>query len=317
MSIKTKERKIYNQDLKERFMNTGGYAESTKNTIRYVFGKTYRMEKELNKDIYAFNIDEVNNIFIVLETGTDKSIDTQRSSLIKYVDFCIQQGFVPTMINLFRMHGVEGRKKYVNQIAKEKKFISKDEIIKMTDDCVNKQDKLLSLLLFEGVYGIKFDELVNLKEEDVDFDNNILNLIRDDGNERQLKISDKLVSIIKDSLIETEYLPNNGKSTTGKKKTNILLNTGYILRPTKHAENEGKLKPIVINSRVKRVVNWYGNPYLNPRNIWLSGMLNMAKEIKSLNGKELTREDYEKINDQYGRDKKYWSVTKKELIDYI
>ena len=46
-------------------------------------------------------------------------------------------------------------------------------------------------------------------------------------------------------------------------------------------------------------------------------MLNMAKEIKSLNGKELTREDYEKINDQYGRDKKYWSVTKKELIDYI
>ena len=313
--MKIKEKPMYNKELKERFI-TLKYAKSTQKMVSYLFQKTNSMEVQLNKDVYQFNNDEVAMLMNQLELGSTNSARSQSSYLKKYVAFCIQHGYLETKINLFDKYNSQNMDRYVNQIAKRKRFIKdEEELNKILNICKNPQDKVIIALLFEGVSGVHFEELVNLKKTDVE--GNLLILTRDDGTERILEVKDNTIKIIKDALDIDIYYPNNGKGTSSRREYMPIHDTGYVVRPTIHGDNNGKLNPIVINHRIKRIAEDYKNPHLNPRNIWISGMIQMAKELKAKLGRDLEKAEYEQINERFGKDIKYQYQTRKDIKEYI
>ena len=313
--MKIKEKPMYNKELKERFI-TLKYAKSTQKMVSYLFQKTNSMEVQLNKDVYQFNNDEVAMLMNQLELGSTNSARSQSSYLKKYVAFCIQHGYLETKINLFDKYNSQNMDRYVNQIAKRKRFIKdEEELNKILNICKNPQDKVIIALLFEGVSGVHFEELVNLKKTDVE--GNLLILTRDDGTERILEVKYRTIEIIKDAIVKDLYYPNNGKGTSSRREYMPIHDTEYVLRPAMHGDNNGKLNHIVINSRVKRIAEEYKNPHLNPRNIWMSGMIQLAKELKAELGRDLEKEEYEKINERFGKDIKYQYQTRKDIEGYI
>jgi hypothetical protein len=67
--------------------------------------------------------------------------------------------------------------------------------------------------------------------------------------------------------------------------------------------------------RVGRIKDYFGNPYLNIRNIWFSGILHSLSQLKKEKG-ELIKEDYVNVHKIYGYSGGYINKTIEEFNKY-
>ena len=66
----------------------------------------------------------------------------------------------------------------------------------ISSQCNNEQDKLLLMLLFEGVNGKAQSEIRNLKKEDIDRNTNTLHLRCDTNGKRDLEVSEECMKLL-------------------------------------------------------------------------------------------------------------------------
>jgi integrase len=167
-----KDKKLYNPKMKKWFMQN--YEEKTQKTIRYVFEKTAKDEKALDKDLYAFNDIDIDRLLYGMEASGKTSIEVQKSIIVNYINFCISEGYVPSGIN-YATH-IKNIDKYISVAVGEHKYISIAQLNEIESICENPQDEIIFELLFFGAKGEANSELFNLKISDVDSENHILNL---------------------------------------------------------------------------------------------------------------------------------------------
>lgn len=316
---------FYDKDgskLKERFLEQ--YDEKTRKMYAYVLSKTTDAEKQLNKDVCNFTYDECDMMLYGLNATSDQSILTQTSILSMYVDYAILQGYVPTKINYFASSftGVDVLKKYINKTAAEKKYITINELKEIIRFCENAQDYIPFPLLFFGVKGEKFEEILKLRVDNCNLEDGILKLTKNNGEQRTITVPELVTKAIDEAIKQDEYKKANGKmkeynnvpTTVAIDKTNYvirLIGRRAILKPSAQT----------INRRVATVSKWMGYNYLNPTNVWLSGMIHFAKEYaKEKNLTEFTVDDWETINKRFGYGKnsrQYASVTKNKIESYV
>lgn len=116
----------------------------------------------------------------------------------------------------------------------------------------------------------KFDEIRNLKIEDVDFNNNEIHI--SGKRERIIKVEIETIESIKDAIEEKYYIENSLEQKE-------LLNTPYVVRPIKDKKTNKKLTSIAIKNRINRISSLYENPYITPINIYKSGIIYYIKKI--------------------------------------
>jgi integrase len=321
---------MFNEEFKKRFISN--YDESTQISLKFIFKKTEELETMLGKDIYEFNRDELNDLFMSFGCRSEASVASKFSIVTKYIDFAIEQGFVPGGINLMKNFvGQEYYKKYISKVAEKKKILSKEEVYMLAFDfCNNAQDSAIILLSFIGIRGRQIqsnplEEMRNLRLEHINKDKNTIKVIRNDGNNyyehRMLNnIDDKIIEILIDAYNQEKYLKKNGEISDWmiiRKNTEMeLLNTGYILKPTKKGTNE-KVSKGVISQRLNMIKDLYGNPFISITNLWLSGMVEYGKQIKQEKGRELEGDDYKEICRRFGHDEVYYSKIKQTIGKYI
>jgi integrase len=315
---------LYNRDLKQMFIST--YDESTQKSLIFIFNKSASLEYSLGKDIYEFNRDDFNSLFMLFDSSSRASVASRFSIIGKYVDFTIEQGFLKTGINLVKnFTGEEYYKKYVSKVAERKKFLSKEQFEDLLDFCVNDQDRAVFALLYEGARGRQeeensLEELINLRIEDCNFDNNEIVLTRNDNSTRVIKVSDTTMEILKFANAQEKFIRKNGEVEDWLKirkndKMNLYQN-GCILKPTRKGDF-GKVTKQIITQRITTIKKLYGNRFITVNNIWLSGMVECGKQIKIVKGRELDREDYKEICRRFGHDEVYWSKIKGRIEKYI
>jgi len=210
-------------------------------------------------------------------------------------------------------------------------MITKEEVYMLTFDfCNNAQDAAIILLPFIGLRGRQIqdnplEEMRNLRLEHINKDKNTIKVIRNDGNNyyehRMLNnIDDKVIELLIDAYNQEKYLKNNGEISDWmiiRRNTEMeLLNTGYILKPTKKGTNE-KVSKGVISQRLNMIKDLYGNPFISITNLWLSGMVEYGKQIKKEKGRELIGNDYKEICRRFGHDEVYYSKIKQIISKYI
>jgi integrase len=304
---------FYNENLKKRFLEEK--PTQTQNFYGYVLSKACNMEELLQKDIHDFTLNELITLRQSYNNRSFTVVLSIKSVLTQYIDFCIEQGYVKSKINYLK--GVGGKEdiiKYVDNIAKNKKFISEEELYEIENLCYNAQDAVIFNLLFNGVKGENSEELINLKILDCDFTNNTLILTKMNGDSRTIKVSDRTMELIKDAINQDKYFKNNGEECAAKAQTWNIIETEYVVRTA--GKTADKAKPSNIISRINKIKTFWGNPYLTVTSIWYSGMLNYANKIKEDKG-ELFREDYENINKVFSYDPRYWYLTKVRLSEYL
>jgi len=305
------ERTLYNQNIKIRFLNE--IRDGTKNFYEYVLSKAEKTEIILKKDVFEFNTTELDSL---IKSYKNKSIQTVQSTvavLKKYIDWAIKEGFVFSGINFLQPLECKDLYKYVNLIARDMRYVTREELLDIVDSCNNRQDSVPFALLFEGAKGENLEELRNLKVSDCNFKTNELILTKDSGEKRSLIVSNRTMELINDAISEKEYYKNNGAETTAKSTMFPITETEYVLRIS--GRNEvSTIKPASINARICRIGKWNGNDFITSTTIWFSGMIDMAKEIKNKNGK-LVKNDYLEINRRFGYDEGYWFQTKVRVND--
>jgi len=306
---------MYNSEFKERFLQR--YKDNTSRFYKYIFLKSYKTENDLKKDIYDFDNIELDSLIKEYNNASIQSVQSVVSVLKQYLDFCIDQGF----ININYLQGIgtkEDFMRYLDVNAQNKKIITKLDLEDICNRCENPQDAICFALPFYGIKGEKCEEIINLKVTDCDFNNNKLLLTSNQGELRYVEnLPDFLMELLKDAIEKKEYVKNNGEESVNMKaKTYNIKVTPYVFRISARENSEDQAKFFNVTSRINRIKLWYGNPYITITNLWISGMIDMAKKIKEEKG-ELIIDDYIEINKYYNYPHEYVYKTRARVEQYL
>jgi hypothetical protein len=316
---------MYNQELKNIYLDTKDN-EGTRDNVGYAFQKARAIEEEKDKDVCYFNYDELGELWSSFRPKSYAAISTKVSIIAKYIDFCIDKGLADVNYNWAKMYfNEDGLRPYVSKVATNNKIISKDTLDDIIDFCANAQDAVIFALLFEGVKGRPiqehaFEEVRNLRMADCNTDTNNIILRQDDGKTRVIDVSDKTMNLIVDAYNQQAYLRKNGESTA-KLKEIEMIDTGYVLKlgdiGKNTASTDDRVSHQVLFRRLKNIAKAYGNSFLTPTNIYMSGMVYYAQQLQAEKGSELANEDYIHICEKYGIDTKRWYKIKVEIKQYL
>lgn len=298
---------MYDQELKNRFLEEGGLSVGTQKTFQYILNKASKTEEDLGS-VYNLNPYGCDQLLYSFSAKSEGVVFVLISCFKQYVDFAKVNNLVNDDFNYFStLKGLDAVVKYVDKTTELHKYISYDELLELQNLCVNAQDIVIPELLFIGIKGEEAVELLNLKKTDILPNKIIL-------PNREIGITDRTYEIIENAINETVYLKGNGEAVSNAKSD--VINPGeFILRPSK-PNNYGQLGYAAFQSRVIKIKTYFDNPYLTPTNIWISGMIHLGKQIKSQKS-ELTKVDFQYINHIFGISEDSWSQTKLKISRLI
>lgn len=302
--------KLFNPDRKNRFLNENYPNEATRTTYTSLLINIKKFEEEKDKDVCDFSLSEAIELLIGLKKKTLNSLDVAQTILVKYIDWTIEEKYSKTFINSFKLIDKDDLRKYTHRIAQRNSYISREKLYEITGQLYNYIDKAILVLLFEGAKGRSnvdhtFEELRNLKFNDIIPEANIVDVTRDDGTKRSIKVDKRTMDILVAASKETEYFKLNGEGK-GRFAVMPLKNTDYILRTLDVESSEGdKITPSSISTRFKNFREFTGLKFLNPTLVFQSGMLERAEEKEKEKG-TLLPEDYRLLYTNVNLDDRRW-----------
>jgi len=307
---------LYNEETKQRFLKT--LHPNTQMSYIRVLLAAKRTEEQLGKDLYDFNLNEIEYVLYDLAPTTVTSSEVSGRIITSYITWAIEQGLRSNNINPLKLVSSDYFKKFVDPSIVT--FLSEKELIQIEEGCVNAQDAAIFRLLFEGVGGTTYSEIRNLKREDIDEDNRILKLVDEDGKTRELQVEQRTIDLVLKAAKEEIYYKKNGEveDESGRiRQYTDLVKNDYVFRPSITKVNSANM-PIegsVIYRRVSLIKDFFDIPYLTPKNVAKSGMLKMAKDFVESEG-ELKRHHYIAIAERF-KVNNWYSLKKYITIENI
>lgn len=287
------ERRLYNEQIKEHFLSL--YPETTRQGYRRIFITSSRTEELLGKDLYDFNIYEIEDVLYDLSPTTFASSQVNGRIITAYIRWAIEEGLRKNNINPLWIVDPQYFTKFVDRSLNL--YVSEKTLRSIEDQCMNAQDYAILRLLFEGVGGTELSELRNLKREDIDSKNLQLTLTDKDGSKRILKVSPRAISFVEKAAGETIYHKNNGEPIEYERirSYTYLVNNEYVFRTSLTRTNHYKAADAhLFYRRIDKIKDLFGKPFFTSKNIQKSGMIYMAKELVKKDG-DLLRDHYLKI----------------------
>lgn len=293
--------KLYNEDIKEEFLNLYDN-ENTKSTMRHLFIKSAETEFQKEKDLYDFTLEEISEIMYELNPITANSARTYGRFINYYIDWTID----PKGYRKGNVSPLSGKDVYYfdNFVDTSLKLLfSEDEINHMVSNLMNFQDKvILQLIFFEGIEGDALSELLNIRESDIDFGNCKIQLHDDDKGSRVITVSQDSIDIIKGALEERIYKLKNGEAK-GWKKASPLVENDYVVKSNKgKAINLTRAAKHLIYRRFSTIGEYFNYKYLTSGNVRKSGMIKMAKDLYIRDG-ELDKDQLDEISERFNLSK--------------
>lgn len=295
---------MYNADIKEEFLNE--YPEKTRISYRRIFDKSEQNERALGKDLYDFNLNEIENIMYALTPLTNSASYTYGTQIIAYVKWALYKEYPLTNTNLLLFQKPNFFNKFVDQ--NKQMYMTESNLRKIEDNLVNAQDAVVLRLIFEGVFGSGLSELKNLKRQDVNFNENKLSLINSKGERREHVVSDRAIQLIGEALDQEIYRKKNGEMTSEYRVSNEseLDESDYVVRPTNTniAELSAPVTLGVVYKRIRNVAALLGGldipaiKYFTSKNIFRSGVIYYGKQLLNEYG-ELGSKQYEMIGERF------------------
>ncbi|HHY29009.1 MAG TPA: hypothetical protein GX523_20125 [Desulfitobacterium dehalogenans] len=299
---------LYNSDQKLRFLKEEYPNELTRKTYGSLLLQLTKFEEFYKKDLCDFSYSEAVDSLIGLRKKTFKSLDVAQTIIVKYINWCMNEGYSSTGINSFKLLNKEDLQKLVHQIAQKESYFTREEIFEMVVDIVNPIDKALIILLFEGVRGrTEFEELRNLKNSDIFISSNTLLLTRDNGDQRVISVEDRSIEILMNAMEQEYYHKGNGEGT-GVFATPKLRETDYLLRASDNGKNmniDERMAVPSINTRFRAFRSFTGISFLNPTLVFQSGLLEKCSIIENESG-NIEPENYRQIYRDMNLDDKNW-----------
>ncbi|GAA0835973.1 hypothetical protein GCM10008915_23400 [Bifidobacterium pullorum subsp. gallinarum] len=279
MSNQIYEQGLFNRDQKEMFLK--GLNLNTRAAYERVLNRAKILEEQFDKDLYDFNIYEVERLISYLNPGTLSSVIASTSIIQNYIRWGIEQDL--RVDNLNPLDAIVGDHFYSKFIDTSNKTIfKKDEIDDITRGLVNFQDSAIVHCIFEGIAGKRYSEILNLRKQDINESTKEVTLTNEvnekENTSRILKVSDDLINMLLKAVNETIYYKNNGHPSENiKAPTANLTESDFVFRNSMlNTKGLNRADYHLIFRRLKKVAEWNKQPYLTGINIRNSGMLYFA-----------------------------------------
>ncbi|WP_371263571.1 hypothetical protein [Paenibacillus sp. 1_12] len=154
-----------------------------------------------------------------------------------------------------------------------------DKIRFIESQCINPQDAIIIRLLMEG-FGIH--ELVYLKKDSLDMENQILTLKDSYGIKRQVTVTKRCLDLFQSAVNQTKYIVNNGYSPSRQLSIN-LRDSDYLIKVSLQdfIANQSMITEMdsvvlrTIYMRLRRLAEFFKTPEL----IHLTSIKPQLKEI--------------------------------------
>lgn len=194
--------KIYNQETKERFMESLDLAQYPPRWWERVFEKTYIFEEEAGKDLYNFTVPEILAFYKFLDIGTLSPLIIYNTNLIKYGQWAMNQNLLTDGQNHFDEIDFETLTTCIS-IAKAKGAILdyKNFLYIVNNKIVNDQDKYVFFCIFEGIKGKDYQDIIDLKMSDINEKDKTVTV----GSGRTLPVSQEFIDICKAADQQKQY----------------------------------------------------------------------------------------------------------------
>ncbi|MGZ9816200.1 phage lytic cycle repressor MrpR family protein [Peribacillus simplex] len=238
---------------------------------QWIFNASITMEQEIGKDLYLFDLSELSKLMKKLAPKTRNSSNSIYYRLFHYIDYF--KNLREDKSNPFLSVEPNWYMQFVD--ITHRTFFTENELDEIIGKCVNAQDAVIFRLLFEGVFGQNdYNELLNLKKEDIDWDKRILYL-KDGENKRTLEVSEKCMDLLSKAIEEKDYKLSNGESTA-KSPTQPLILNDYVIRGIARKAKEARHSHLILRRVRKLFKEVFKYPNVTAKTLSQSGMIKAA-----------------------------------------
>lgn len=290
---------------RDRFLNyieENKYNNNKKASLLSAYKKMERWEITKNKELVDFTKDELLDL---CKEGTDKIANRSYSAL---------QVMMDTVNEILRWAGKVDTTLSMRDINADKvllesndRFFTRQEIQNICLMLENAQDKFIIYGLYCGIYGKGYSDLLELKIEDLDMENRIINC----PSGEVIHMDAFLYEIIKDTidpLFGSYYYKHiedyNVGTTTDFYELN--MDSPYVLKAKPYSRNNNGMSPMKLNGiqrRLKKLSEVTGYP-LSGTDLIRSGIMDKMNEREEETGESWTcvsLENYLKQNNLKGQ----------------
>lgn len=282
---------MYNEELKQRFINSIDLAQYPDRFWDRVFAKAELLEKKNEKDICNFSTKELIEYYKSFESSSAVSLNVTNINLRKYAQFCLQNGLINDGQNHFYEIDMAQLQNCINANVQGSGIVTLEFLQHdILPYLLSEKDKFIFMSFFEGITGYNYVDLINLKISDIDMKNKTVN---------GCPVSDVFINAAIEADKELEYARNE--------KTIIkFIPSDTIFKDTeKSMSYEPETKRINIGKVVTRNIDRIGiGRKITPTSLVVSGTINYINklaDIHNVSGKDVLYDDklFELIKKKY------------------
>lgn len=250
--------------------------------------RDFEIQMVNDKKIHEFNYEELICLLKFFNSSSTETLSTYLNIIKRYLLFCRENANMRNTIDFTRAIDTSVIQSCINTVKHENKYIERAELLKTIESFINYSDKALYLMIFEGIRGKNFDQIINLKKSDIDFESCTIETTNEKGERMKKHISQELTNILNRCVDEELYYRDN----TYEGKVDTLVTSQYVFRPchryldlsfTQNKIREGEYTSEVISkttlvNRMYRLAKEFSDaPFLTPLTLYRSGLLERYK----------------------------------------
>lgn len=204
--------KIYNQEIKERFLNS---IDLSRYPIRWwerLFEKTYIFEHSKQKDFYSFTVPEILEFYKFLDIATIAPLVVYNTNAVIYAQWALNENLITDGQNHFDVIDVEVLNSCISKGKLNQSILTYDMFQNLIiRRILNDQDKFVFFCLFEGIKGKDYQEIVDIKISDINETALTINL-----GKREMSIPQEFVDVAHKADQQTVYYTLSDRNIESK-----------------------------------------------------------------------------------------------------
>lgn len=241
------------------------------------FRKAEDNEKVLSKDLSEWNAKEIIDFYKSLCSPSLDFIYNIHIVYKKYTNWCLYKNLLTDNINHYDEITMDILMQCVNKSIADQRIISRENVLKELSRLENPRDQFICLACFEGLIGIGFKDMIDVRLSDFDLKSHIVHI-----NGKVIPFTDKLYQYAKQAA-ETQVYTNSNSGNPNRQYIMVGDPDQIIKKVVSRENSDPIIKPQVIYDAIKSVQDRTGNPALTSKALKESGRIDMIKNIRKEN----------------------------------
>lgn len=282
--------------------------ESTYTLMESTLTKMDNYEAEIGVPIYLFSAEMLKDFLADFRSSSIAVLENRFNVTKKYIEYAYDKRDGVKLS--YKAININEISKLVNRVAYNNKFITRSQLFEIIPNMINYQDRIIPILLFEGIRGVKYKDIRLLKVEDIDFEKRIIHL-----ENRDVSINDaRSLDNLRFAINETEYLKEviMHDGSLQERRYNLLYNSPYVIKKITY-KNDNPLEPISdfrLMNRIKNIFELTGDVYLTGKSVYMSGLKERLESHFNKPLKNITHRSVEKYLQLYEEEIKTPTIKK-------